>query len=406
MINEFFIRFIKHYGNIGLTIGLILEFLGLPVPGETMMSFFGFMTRKSIGTSILFPVLYSTAGTFIGSTFAYAISYKYGEKIVLKYGKYVFITKEKLDKGNILFDKYKVILLLFGRYVMGVRHIVPYLSGISRINTKKFLILNFIGSIIWCFTFIGLGYFVGDKWHRIEKIGTANILIICVLILFVILIFKFFKKHKFTIFAITFPVLIFIKLSEDVIREELSVFDSTIYTFLSKYISNNIKFIMQFLSWIAYTPVLIAITVIIYFLFRASRKYSKYWLIIAINLVASDLITEIFKIVFHRDRPDILRLVEVSGYSFPSGHSMVGMSFFGLLFYLFFINLHYYKRYLVAGIFSLLIFFIGVSRVYLGVHYASDVLAGFCAGLAWLVIYINFIRRSLYFNKIPSNDHV
>jgi undecaprenyl-diphosphatase len=216
-------------------------------------------------------------------------------------------------------------------------------------------------------------------------------------------VFKLFKKHKFTIFAITFPVLIFIKLSEDLIREELSIFDSSIYTFLSKFISPNFKFIMQFLSLSAYTPTLIVLTILIYFVFRNNMKYSKYWLIIAINLAVSDFIVEIFKIIFHRVRPDILRLVEVTGYSFPSGHSMVGMSFYGLIFYLMFINLNNYKKYVNAVLFALLIFFIGVSRVYLGVHYASDVLAGFSAGLAWLVIYITLIRRSYYFNLLKKN---
>ena len=398
MLKNFFFTLVKDYGNIGLTVGLILEFIGIPVPSETLMSLIGFMTRKAIGASIMLPILFAMTGTLIGSTFAYLISFKYGEGLVLKYGKYVFITKAKLDKGNTLINKYTIVFLLFSRFIPGVRHIGPYLSGISRIKRSKFLTFNFIGSLIWTSTFISLGYFVGEKWHRIEKIGIMNILIATILIVFIILVIKLFKKHKFTIFAITFPVLIFIKLSEDVIREELSVFDKNISSFLSNYISTNLKFMMQFLSLCAYTPVLIVMTVLIYFLFRHHEKYCKYWLIIGINLIISDLVVEIFKIIFHRDRPDIMRLVEVSGYSFPSGHSMVGMSFYGLIFYLFFINLNNYKRYLSAILFSLLIFFIGVSRVYLGVHYASDVIAGFSAGLAWLVIYISFIKRSNYFD--------
>lgn len=92
------------------------------------------------------------------------------------------------------------------------------------------------------------------------------------------------------------------------------------------------------------------------------------------------------KLVFRRPRPDVLRLVEQSGYSFPSGHAMNSMIFYGLAAYLLVRRGRHWSRYLVAGFVAVLVLLIGLSRIYLGVHYASDVLAGFLIGAGWLII--------------------
>ena len=98
------------------------------------------------------------------------------------------------------------------------------------------------------------------------------------------------------------------------------------------------------------------------------------------------------KQIVQRPRPDGFRLIAESGYSFPSGHSMVSMAFFGLLAWMVWT---YEKdrtmRLIWCALFSLVIVMVGVSRIYLGVHYASDVLAGFCVSLLWLVFYTKVV---------------
>ena len=393
MIKDILINLVKHYGSIVLFFSLLLEYLGLPLPGETMMTFVGFLDLKNSGYAIYLSLLMAVSGTFTGSGLAWLIGYKYGEEILLKYGRYIHITKEKLDSTSKSFYKHKFALLMFGRYVPGVRHIVPYLSGISKMKFCVFSVYNLVGSIIWCTSFIGMGFIMGEKWTTVEILIRRYSLIFILLIVFIFVVIKLFNKHRNTIFAITFPVLLFIKLIEDLIRNELSVFDSTIYGYLRGLISEDMTDFMKLITSLGSGITLLIISLLGLCFLSKNKKYSFSSKMVALNLVIVWILNETFKIIFHRGRPDILRLVEAGGFSFPSGHSMVSISFYGFIAYLFYVNMRSRWKYAIISFFSVIIFLIGISRIYLGVHYASDVLAGFSAGLAWLAIFVMLVNK-------------
>lgn len=108
----------------------------------------------------------------------------------------------------------------------------------------------------------------------------------------------------------------------------------------------------------------------------------------ALNLALSTVANLVLKALVARPRPEGFRLAAASGFSFPSGHSMAAMAFFGLI--IWFVWRYERNPRMRAGLtaaFALIILMIGVSRVYLGVHYASDVVGGFCAALIWLALY-------------------
>lgn len=111
-------------------------------------------------------------------------------------------------------------------------------------------------------------------------------------------------------------------------------------------------------------------------------------LCVTLNLALTLVLNQLLKNIIQRPRPEGFRLVEASGYSFPSGHSMVSMAFFGLIIWLVWHRVRNRRaRIALCGAFALVIFLIGFSRIYLGVHYASDVIAGFCVSLLWLAFY-------------------
>lgn len=146
--------------------------------------------------------------------------------------------------------------------------------------------------------------------------------------------------------------------------------------------------IMQSISDLAH-PVVLVVMLLVIEVFAPGRHPG---LCAAVNLVLATLLNLLLKTLIQRPRPEGYRLVAESGFSFPSGHSMVAMAFYGLLIWMVW---RYEKDALVRRLgvigFGLVIVLVGLSRIYLGVHYASDVLAGFCASIAWLGVYTKLL---------------
>jgi len=128
------------------------------------------------------------------------------------------------------------------------------------------------------------------------------------------------------------------------------------------------------------------VTLACLFILLYKLKFKPFGTLVVISAVLSSGVYLALKEVFMRARPDeALRLISEGGYSFPSGHSMTGLVFYGLIIY--YINGRMKNKKtakLITAFLILLIFLIGFSRVYLGVHYPTDVLAGFCIGAALL----------------------
>lgn len=394
MLKDFIFSLLQQYGNPILFIGLAVEYLGLPfVPGEAMMAFMGFLTLKGSGFATAYSILFAMAGTFTGSMIAWLIAYKYGERVVLKLGKPIHLTSEKLDKTRVSFDRHRGVLIVFSRFVPGFRHVIPYLSGICRIEARKYTLLTLVGSVLWCGSFISLGSLLGVKWHTVVRLAKTYSLALLLLLVFIFVTIKLFKNHQKIIFAIAVPLLLFIKISEDIVKQELSFFDNNIYKFVASFITEDMTDLMKFLSFLGSGLALASITVIVFIAVHKNKKYAFYGWMLGVNLLASTILNEVFKIIFHRERPNMLRIIDITGFSFPSGHSMIGLCFFGFIIYILWVNMKSRWRYPLAFILMVLILSIGISRIYLGVHYASDVLGGFSAGLAWLVVFITISNK-------------
>ena len=156
----------------------------------------------------------------------------------------------------------------------------------------------------------------------------------------------------------------------------------------------NIKeFIVKNLKWI------IVFICLIGFLALAEDVFNKEimnGLSIFTNLVIITALNQLLKGILQRPRPTEFRIIEETGYSFPSGHSMVSMAFYGYLIYLIYkyVKNKYIKTSLII-LLSILICCIGISRIYLGVHYTSDVLGGFFISISYLIIYISVVNKFL-----------
>lgn len=171
-------------------------------------------------------------------------------------------------------------------------------------------------------------------------------------------------------------------------------FDLAAIAWVDQIASENRTRLVVFITNLAsryFLPVA-ALALIAYFLWvRRQRWYSLKVPVIAIGSIS---LNEMLKFLFNRPRPVVPHLVEATGLSFPSGHAMVSASFYGLLIYLVWINVRPLGwRLFFSGLLLVLILLIGFSRVYLRVHYASDVLAGFAGGFIWLIVAVASLRR-------------
>lgn len=199
-------------------------------------------------------------------------------------------------------------------------------------------------------------------------------------------------------------VSIFLFLLSEVLQGELMRLDRiAISLFVMRLRTPWLTPIMEAFSALA-TPVVLLVLLLVVIAFAPGRAPG--WCC-TINLVLVVLLNQILKFIVQRPRPEGFRLAVVSGFSFPSGHSMVAMAFFGLLaWFVWRYEKNRWMRNLLVIAFSIVILMIGISRVYLGVHYASDVLAGFCVSLVWLTLYTR-LAVPVFLRDKPaiSNDH-
>jgi len=173
----------------------------------------------------------------------------------------------------------------------------------------------------------------------------------------------------------------------------LSTFDDAVYGFISGFISDGLTEIMKTITFFGSAPAFIFISSVLLAINLFHKKYFMFSLLCAINLALGSLFNFILKQLFRRPRPDVLKLEEIGGFSFPSGHSMAAVIFYGFIIYACMKHFRHWVKYAIAAVLSLLILCIGISRIYLGVHYASDVLGGFILGIGWLILFIRTARR-------------
>mgnify|MGYP004455065145 CR=1 FL=1 len=183
----------------------------------------------------------------------------------------------------------------------------------------------------------------------------------------------------------------FLALAEDVFNHDIMKGDIIGYELISKFlIRDNITPIMKIITWFGSAYCLISLTLILF----VTIKNKRVGALIGINISIITIINQLLKFILQRPRPTEFRIVNESGYSFPSGHSMISMAFYGFLAYLIYKNIkNKYVKWILIIVLLLLPLLIGISRIYLGVHYTSDVLAGFLISISYLIVYTSIINR-------------
>lgn len=186
--------FIQHYGYWALFLLAIVESACAPIPSEVTFGFAGaFCTAAVAGAhpfSLVWVIVIGTVGSLLGSIIAYEVGRYAGRAIVDRWGKYILLTHDDLDKAEKWFNKYGDISVLIGRVIPFVRSAISVPAGLAEMSRRHFFWMTIVGSAAWVSLLAALGYSAGSSWHRIaHAVHTVQAPIIAVIVLLVVWFF-------------------------------------------------------------------------------------------------------------------------------------------------------------------------------------------------------------------------
>lgn len=212
---------------------------------------------------------------------------------------------------------------------------------------------------------------------------------------------KFFEKTNLKSLIPALPALLvcifsmhlFIELTDEMMEKDLIKLDALILDLAINNRSEEATEFFTIITWFGDRYVYIIVSILFFAAFYFSKGSKRETLLLGIVSISGFLANILLKWYFERPRPAGEQLTEAIFYSYPSGHSMSSVIFYGFLIYVaWHEKLNIIWKILLSLSLTGLILAIGISRMYLGVHYASDVLAGFLGGLFWLFLFILCLR--------------
>jgi len=424
---------IEHYGYLVVLFGVMLESIGVPLPGETILIASGVLAQQGhldVGDAVAFGIV----GAVVGDQIGYWLGREGGRPFVLRWGRYVRITPERLARAEAFFGRHGGKAVFLARFFAGFRVFGALVAGISRMHWRTFAFYNALGGAVWATAAVLAGYLLGGSLGLVDRwLGRATLLLAVLAAVAVgsYLAYRWVAVHRdllagyveaflsrpavararerydtqlrwllrritpgqylglhltIGLAAAAGGLWLFGGLAEDLLTgDPILRFDRSVADYLHSSATPPLTtffLVVTALGSIGAVALLgVAVAAIL------ARK--RLWLLLGTWLAAvggAAVLNQILKALFARPRPFFEHpLLIESSYSFPSGHAMESLVVYGMLAYLAVLALGTWER-RVGVVFgaALLVLLIGLSRMYLGVHYFSDVVAGYAAGGAWL----------------------
>lgn len=424
----------NHYGYIVLFAALMLELIAFPLPGEVLMSYCGFLVFEGKLNWFL-SIVIAFAGVTLGITMSYFIGKTLGIRFFKKYGRYMHLGPEKLDKTSVWFEQYGNKLLVIAYFIPGVRHITGYFSGITEISFSRFAVNSYIGAFLWTGTFISLGKVLGSNWEKLHTSVKRYLIIGSIILGVAIVIVYVYRKYRSQIIDNTIKILnntetvfhslgrikfvvasiaimflgfsfLVIGLIQDFLANEFQDFD-TIVVFLVKLIfGEEWNKVMKILSSVS-SPIviiLLSLLILIWILVKGKNKFLEFKFLIVIVL-GGQIIEEALRRIFHRVGPIGGFIMGKVYYTFPSEHTFIAIVIYGFAAYMITrrIKSVLIKQFITAAA-LIICFFVGISSIFLQIQYPSDVVAGYVFGGVWLTLNLVLLEVFRILPKIKTLD--
>lgn len=432
---------------VSLTESLLL--VGLIIPGSTIIIAIAAILG-TVDINIKIVIALTIVGAILGDGISFWIGRYYNEKItnIWPFYKYPHLIK----KGENFFNKHGNKSIIIARFVGPVRPIVPAIAGMLKMSPVRFTLINVVSAVLWALAYILPGFFLGASFAVIGIISVRLVIIMSIVLLFLWILFNIsikivvytqdklpFQIEKLRRFSLIYAdkksrlskifLFLFGRQSIDDPLFVMLTFSSLISFFITIIILIDILIKGQLFSlnisishffhsirvqwvdniFIAITDlgdfsvtVIVAITIL--FILTIKRCYiaSGFWIL---SFVGGIVIERALKWIFHLPRP--INVYEgVTSFSFPSGHVLRVTVMLIFLSILLSINSKVIVKWLSFTVSLLIIFFIALSRLYLGVHWLSDVLGGFFVGWMWSAILGILYLRQPTTKQLPKKSIV
>lgn len=407
-------------------------FVGFVFPGEIAVLLGGVLAYQG-RIPLWAAIVAAVTGAIIGDSIGYWIGRKYGRRLLTSIGRRLPFVGARIDhhlEGAEAYVRRRgASAVFFGRFTAALRVMVPGLAGMAQIPYGEFALFNALGGVLWGTGFVVLGFVAGAAWERVAGIASRVGLAVLALVVVILIggrVLKVWRRaeqaergplararrrwprqtrwleRRFDPvspqgFALSAAVggavaggWLFAAMTQDVIAKEESVrLDPRVLRFAVEHRTAGLTTFMKTITVFGSNWVVVTLALVVGLLIFARRGTWRPLVQLGLTVGGGILLYEGFTQWVGRARPPAeVRLVPVSGFAFPSGHATQAAAVFAMITVV--LTARTSARYRVLGgvVAGLLILAVGVSRIYLGVHWFTDVVGGWALGGLWACVVI------------------
>lgn len=438
---EQILNLISQYGYWIVLFGVMAESAGLPLPGETILIASGVLVQRG-SLDLSYVLLFGILGAVIGDQIGYWAGRRGGRPFVLRWGRYIRITPERLARAENFFERHGGKAVFLARFVAGLRVFGALTAGVSRMNWRTFAFYNALGGATWATAAVLAGYLLGGSISLVERwAGRASALLAAALVLAaaLYLAYRWVRDHPEAVrrafariggrrvlvflhtpmgrwlrrrfapgevygLALTAGVVLFGLFSwafggitQDVLaRDPLVRADLAILGFFHAHAIPSLTIAVSVMEMVLSPEALLLGAALagagLLFVGRRRREFEKGFAgaVLLATAFGTGALVELFKHLFDRPRPPAsLQLVSETGNGFPSGHAMTALVVGATVWYLFSLRPpesrwgSWRAKARIGAVAVAFALLVGIGRAYTGAHYPSDVLAGWALGGVW-----------------------
>jgi len=439
-------------GTIALFESIVL--VGLLVPGSTLIILVGFLAAHGKG-DITMIAISAFSGALIGDMSSYVLGSRFGTRLL--HSKFFGKRLDLIRKAELFFDSHGGKSLFLGRFAGPLRGTIPFVAGCSNMPSGTFSRNTLLSCILWGIVYPGLGYLGAASWQKVQQLtGQFSLLLATLVVLFIAnsLFWKklfprlvkrsqslwirlsiawqsFLYRPGITALSERFPRLWTFAADRFSLKKGSGLYltcgfalstlfaglffglltsftlvariDQKIYTLFEQLHHPLADRLMLLTTSLANPPALLIFCGLLFlWLVLNNRDFSA--VILLIGMGGGELLVSVGKVFFHRLRPEpFFEQIQLTSASFPSGHAFSALLFVGLLAYYLLGALRYWhSRMLMVILLSFISLMVGLSRCYLGLHWFSDIVAGYLLAATWLTFLLTTLEvRRRFIGESP-----